>query len=82
MLNALIVIRQSFKVTNKKLLKSYTKILEKISNLMDIKIDCEPVYTNDDKYVKTKIKIYKDKVNTNLEGKKILKEMLRTNVCH
>ena len=49
---------------------------------MDIKIDCEPVYTNDDEYVKTKIKIYKDKVNTNLEGKKILKEMLRTNVCH
>ena len=63
----------SFKVTNKKLLKSYTKILEKISNLMDIKIDCEPVYTNDDKYVKTKIKIYKDKVNTNLEGKRMPK---------
>ena len=40
---------------------------------MDIKIDCEPVYTNDDKYVKTKIKIYKDKVNTNLEGKRMPK---------
>ena len=34
----------SFKVTDKKLLKNYTKIQEKISNLMDIKYESEPVY--------------------------------------
>ena len=34
----------SFKVTDKKLLKNYTEIQEKISNLMDIKCESEPVY--------------------------------------
>ena len=61
----------SFKVTDKKLLKSYTKTLEKVSNLMDIKLDSEPVYGDNEKYIRTKIKIYKDKVNTNFQGKKV-----------
>ena len=47
----------SFKVTDKKLLKNYTKIWEKVSNLMDIKFDSEPVYGDNDKYIKTKIRI-------------------------
>ena len=64
----------SFKVTNKKLLKNYIKIWEKVSNLMDIKFDSESVYGNNDKYIKGKIKIYKDKVNTNFQGKKVPKE--------
>ena len=34
----------SFRVTNKTLLKNYTKIREKGSNLMDLKFDSEPVY--------------------------------------
>ena len=50
--------RMSFKVTDSKLLKKYTKIWEKVSSLMNIKFDSEPVYGDNDKYIKTKIKIY------------------------
>ena len=64
----------SFRVTNKKLLKIYTKIWGKGSNLMDLKFYSEPVYGDNDKYIKTKIKIYRDKVNTNFQGKKVPKE--------
>ena len=46
----------SFKVSDNKLLKKYNKILEKISNLMNIEFDSEPVYGDNDKYIKTKIK--------------------------
>ena len=38
---------------------------------MDIKFDSETVYGDNDKYIKTKIKIYVDKVNTRYQGKKI-----------
>ena len=41
---------------------------------MDIKSDSEPVYGDNDKYIKTKIKIYKDKANTNFQDKKVPKE--------
>ena len=34
---------------------------ENVSNLMDIKFDREPVYGDNDKYIKTKIKISRDK---------------------
>ena len=34
----------------------YTKMWERGSNLMNIKFDSEPVYIDNDKYVKTKIK--------------------------
>ena len=64
----------SFKVTNNKLLKKCNKIWEKVSNLLGIKFDSEPVYGDNDKYIKTKIKQYKHKINTNFQGKKIPKE--------
>ena len=41
---------------------------------MNIKFDSEPVYGDNDKYIKTKIKLYRDKINTNFQGKKIPKE--------
>ena len=44
----------SFKVRDNKLLKTYNEIWEKISNLMNIEIDSEPVYGDNDKYIKTK----------------------------
>ena len=47
----------SFKINDNKLLKKYTKILERISNLMNIKFDSEPVYGDNDKYIKTKSKV-------------------------
>ena len=64
----------SFKTSYNKLLKEYTKIWEKVSNLINIKFDSEPVYGDNDKYLKTKIKLYGDKINTNFQGKKIPKE--------
>ena len=48
----------SFKVNDNKLLKKYNKIWEKISNLLNIEFDREPVYGDNDKYIKTKIKMY------------------------
>ena len=64
----------SFKVSDNKLLRKYNKIWEKISNLMNIEFDSEPVYGDNDKYIMTKIKMYEDRVNTNLQGKKVPKE--------
>ena len=63
----------AFKVIEK-LLKKYNKIWEKVSSLMNIKFDSEPVYGDNDKYIKTKIKLYGDKLNTNFQGKGTPKE--------
>ena len=41
---------------------------------MNIKFDSETVYGDSDKYIKRKIKIYEDKVNTNFPGKNVPKE--------
>ena len=41
---------------------------------MNIEFNSEPVYSDDDKYIKTKIKMYEDRVNTNFQGKKVPKE--------
>ena len=46
----------SFIVQDKQLLKNYTKIWEKIEKLMKINFESNPVYGDDDKYIKTKIK--------------------------
>ena len=64
----------SFEGDDNKLLKKYYKIWEKISNLMNIEFDSEPVYADNDKYIKTKMKMYEDRVNTNIHGKKVPKE--------
>ena len=64
----------SIKVNNNRLLKKYTKIWRKISSLMNIEFDSEPVYGDNDEYIKAKIKLYGDKVNTHFQGKKIPKE--------
>ena len=72
----------SFKVGDNKLLKKHNKIWEKISNLMNIEIDSEPVYGDNDKYIKTKIKKYEDRVNTNFQIKKCPKKMPHISACH
>ena len=41
---------------------------------MKIKYDSEPVYDDNDNYIKTKIKMYDCNVNTNLQDKRMLKE--------
>ena len=64
----------SFKVIDNKLLKKYTQIWERVSNLVNKKFDSETVYGDNDKYIKTKIKSYGNKVNTNFQDKEIPKE--------
>ena len=41
---------------------------------MNIEYDSELVYDDNDKYIKTKMKSYGNKINTNFQGKKISKE--------
>ena len=50
-----------FKISDNKLLKKYNKIWERVSNSLSTKFDSEPVYGDNDKYIKTKIKLYGDK---------------------
>ena len=64
----------SFKVSDNKILKKYNKIWEKISYLMNIEFGSEPGYGDGDKYIKTKIKMYEDRVNINFQDKKVPKE--------
>ena len=64
----------SFRVNSKKLLKSYSKIWEKIEKLMGIDFESKPVYGDDDKYIKTKIKIYAGSMVTNFHNKNMPNE--------
>ena len=48
----------SFMVKDKQLLKNYNRIWDKVKKLMKIDFENKPVYVDDDKYIKTKIKIY------------------------
>ena len=74
----------SFKAGDNKLLERYTKIWGKVSRLINIKFDSEPIYGDDDKHIKAIINLYGDKVNTNFQGKKVppKKQMHHTSVCH
>ena len=62
--------KMSFKVIDKRLLKKYTKIWEKISSLMNKESDSELFYGDNDKHTKIIIKSNRDKVNPNFQGKK------------
>ena len=64
----------------------YTQIWKRVRNLLNVKFDSKPddndkcimimmiYYDDNDKYIKTKIQIYEDKVNTRFQGKKLPKE--------
>ena len=58
----------------KHLLKNYNKIWEKFGKLLRIDFESKPVYGDDDKYIKTKIKIYAGSMITNFHNKKMPKE--------
>ena len=64
----------SFRVKDKQLLKNYNRIWEKVEKLMKIDFESKPVYGDDDKYIKTKIKIYAGSIITNFHNKKMPKE--------
>ena len=73
----------SFKVSDKKLLKNYTKIWGGVSSLICKEFGSEFVYGDGDKYIKTKIKLY-GVIRSILifRAKKYQKKMHHTNVCH
>ena len=64
----------SFRFNKKQLLKNYNTIWEKAEKLMRIDFESKPVYGNDDKYIKAKIKTYMDNMITNFDNKKLTKE--------
>ena len=64
----------SFRVNNKQLLKNYDKIWGKIEKLMKIDFENKRIYGDDDKYIKTKIRISAGSMITNFHNKKIPKE--------
>ena len=72
----------SFKVNDNRLLEKYSKIWGNVNILMNIEFDSEPVYSDNDKYRKAKIKTYGDKINTNFQGKKYQKKMHHISACH
>ena len=53
------------KNSDKQLLKKYKEIWKKVKSLFSIKIETVPVYDDNDNYIKTKIKIYNRRLNTN-----------------
>ena len=64
----------SFKISNKQLLNKCNQIWKRVEKLLKIEFDSKSVYGNDDKYIKTKIKIYNNSMFTNFQGKKMPKE--------
>ena len=60
-------------VKEEKILKKYFKIQNKTKSLITKELNSEPVYN--DKYIKTKKKIYSDKVYTNFQHNKIQKDI-------
>ena len=70
----LITMQQSFRANKKQLLKNYNQIWEKIEKLMRIAFESKLVYGDDEKYIKTKRKIYAGSMITNFHNKKMPKE--------
>ena len=65
----------SFNISSKlKKLKKYNQIWKRVEKLLKIEYDSKPVYGDNDKYIKTKIKIHGGSVNTNFQSKKMPKE--------
>ena len=64
----------SFRANNKQLLKNYNKVWKKIEKLMRIYFESKAVYGDDDKYIKTKIKICAGNMITNFHNTKCQKK--------
>ena len=62
----------SFLIKDGELLGKYNEIWEKVSNSIKKGFDSEPVYK--EKYLKTKVKSFEGKTNTNFHNDKIPKE--------
>ena len=67
-------ITMTFKINDSKLLKKHKQIWKKNEKLLKINFNIEPIHVDNDKYRKTKVKIYGGSVNTNVQGKKCQKK--------
>ena len=65
-------IQQSPLISDKQFLKKYNHIWNRVEKLLKIVFDSEPVYGDNDKYIK--IKIYAGSIITNFQSKKMPKE--------
>ena len=63
----------SLRVDDSKLFKKYCRIWKTIKGLLGIEFDSEPVYGDNDSYIKTKIKKYYNKKNKNFHEEEITK---------
>ena len=63
----------TFRASNKQLLKN-NKMWKKVKKLMNIDFESKPIYGDDDRCIKTKIKIYAGSIITNFHNKKMRKE--------
>ena len=63
----------SLRADDSKLFKKYCKIWRTISGLLGIEFDSEPVYGDTGSYIKTKVRMYDNRVNTNFQEKKVPK---------
>ena len=61
------------RVDDSKLFRKYCKIWKTIKDLLGTEFDSEPVYGDTDSYIKTKVKMYDNRVNNNFEGKEVPK---------
>ena len=76
-------ITMSLMVKDKQLLENYNKIWKKIERLMSIDFESKTTYgDDDDKYIKTKIKTYKDSITTNFYNKNGSKKIPEEKVPH
>ena len=61
------------------LFKNYNKIWKKTEKLMKIHFNTKTSYSDDDKYIKTRIETYRDSITTNSYNKKGLKKFQKKN---
>ena len=72
----------SLMIKDIQLLENYNKIWKKNLKLMKIDFNTKTTYCDDDKYIKTRIKTYKDSINTNFYNKNGSKKIPEEKVPH
>ena len=63
-----------FKFESEDVYLKYAEIWNKIKSILNVKFHSQPIY--DDKYIKTKVKTFKNTINTLFSGDKIPKERI------
>ena len=71
----------SLSVDDSKLFKKYCKIWRRISGLLGIEYDSEPVYGDTDSYIKTKLKCMIIEKILTFKVKRLPKRILHRSVC-